>query len=50
MNGVRENDAGLKEAAGKQLAAMIANLRPLIGDQRELLYAELGDEADGCGR
>ena len=46
MNGVRENDDGLKEAAGKEFAEMIVSLRAVTADRCELLYAELGDEAD----
>jgi tetratricopeptide (TPR) repeat protein len=38
-------DAALKEAAGKEFAQMIISLRALTTKQRELLYAELGDEA-----
>jgi tetratricopeptide (TPR) repeat protein len=39
-------DDGLKEAAGEEFAKMIDRLRALTTEQRELLYAELGDEAE----
>jgi tetratricopeptide (TPR) repeat protein len=39
-------DDGLKEAARKEFAEMIASLVALSTEQRELLYAELGDAAE----
>jgi tetratricopeptide (TPR) repeat protein len=38
-------DDRLKEAAGKEFAKTITRLGALTNEQRELLYAELGDEA-----
>ena len=39
-------DDRLKEGAGKEFAQMIASLRALATEQRELLYGELGDDAE----
>jgi tetratricopeptide (TPR) repeat protein len=38
-------DEGLKEAAREESAQMVSRLRTLSAEQRELLYAELGDDA-----
>jgi tetratricopeptide (TPR) repeat protein len=39
-------DEGLKEAARNEMDNMISELRALSSEQRELLYAELGDGAE----
>jgi hypothetical protein len=43
---VRGLDEGLKEAARNEMVEMISELRELSPEQRELLYAELGDGAE----
>ena len=39
-------DEGLKEAARNEMVAMISTLRALSSEQRELLYGELGADAE----
>ena len=39
-------DEGLKEATRNEMVKMISELRELTSEQRELLYAELGTDAE----
>jgi len=39
-------DEGLKEAASQEFARMIAKLKSLTTEQRELVYAELNEDSE----